>query len=110
MIQIRRRLCASLQKCTNRLHWKTLSFVINHCGNSLQFSIQATVSPSLKFEKEQKPPVSSNQEQQEQKATKLKTSPKNRPAEDNTLQESLKQAMLLEAKKNVKLAYSNIKN
>lgn len=67
-VQIRERLCASLQKCSNRSHWKALSFAITHYGNALHFSVQATVSPLLKSEKEQTPPAISPsiQEQQEE--------------------------------------------
>ncbi|MCP9263065.1 hypothetical protein DINM_006417 [Dirofilaria immitis] len=74
-LQIRRRLCESLQKCGNRSSWNTLSFIITRCNNSLHFSVQATLSLSPKFEKEQKPVVSSvttESEKQQEKGQEQK--------------------------------------
>ncbi|VDK75878.1 unnamed protein product [Litomosoides sigmodontis] len=68
--EIRRRLCSSLQKCSNRLHWKTLSFVITHVDNSLQFSIQATAQPSLNSQKEQTLPTPPPSVQQQHESLK----------------------------------------
>ncbi|VBB30059.1 unnamed protein product [Acanthocheilonema viteae] len=110
--EIRERLCASLQKCANRLHWKTLSFIITHYSSSLQFSIQATVSPSMKFEKEQKLPVLSSIQEEKEK-TKLLEAKKeisdwpiqtSKPEAENQLEvvaPTIQKSEMIESKKNL---------